>query len=90
VWLVLSRALAAKVAPRDELHDDGVGGFGGNRVVDPNDAGMGKARCGLRLTAEAAEHVWVGGEMSVEHLDRNTPAEIVIDTFPDLGHAASA
>ncbi|COW33557.1 Uncharacterised protein [Mycobacterium tuberculosis] len=50
------------------------------------DARMVQHRGGARFGPEPFDELRIGGELALEHLHRNTPAQPVIHGLPDLAH----
>ena len=81
--------LGSQVGAVDELHHDGLHAVVVTGVVDGHDAGVAQACGGYRLGAEAGHEAVVGGEVRMQDLDRDPPAEHLVGGLPDLGHAAA-
>ena len=58
-------------------------------VVDAHDGRVGHPGRGLCLLTELALELWVVSQIGLQQLDRNRATEPGVNTFVNLGHAAS-
>jgi len=87
------RALAANHVPQgatlDELHHHVVRGAFVAPIEDRNDVRLRQVGSCLGLAPESLDEGLIVGELRMEHLDGNLPAEEQILTPIDIGHAAA-